>query len=142
MGYRYRKSAGNLIWVTKFSERKLRLTGIEGARNHVSRCIYRISLIFQATCSMLVMVTCDELGAIEILKGDIMLETICFKVFCLEQYKNAHGLSGREAMEQFKQYGVLEYISAFFDVLHSYGDKYVVQDIDMFIESRQGIQTQ
>ena len=71
-----------------------------------------------------------------------MSETIRFKVFCLEQYKNAHGLSGRKAMEQFTQYGVLEYISAFFDVLHSHGGKYVVQDIDMFIESRQGIQTQ
>jgi len=77
-----------------------------------------------------------------ILKGDIMSETIRFKVFCLEQYKNAHSLSGRETMEQFKQYGILEYISAFFDVLCSYGGKYIVQDIDMFIESRQGFQTQ
>ena len=69
-----------------------------------------------------------------------MSETIRFKVFCLEQFKNAHSLSGRDAMEQFKQYGVLEYINSFFDVLHSYGGKYIVQDIDMFIESRQGIQ--
>jgi hypothetical protein len=93
-------------------------------------------------CSILVVVTCDELGAIEILKGDIMSETMRFKVFCLEQYKNAHGLSGRGAMELFTQYGVLEYIGTFFDVLCSYGGKYIVQDIDMFIESRQGIQIQ
>jgi len=66
-----------------------------------------------------------------------MSETMRFKVFCLEQYKNEHGLSGREAIEQFTKYGVLEYISSFFDVLHSYGGKYIVQDIDMFIESRQ-----
>ena len=66
-----------------------------------------------------------------------MSETMRFKVFCLEQYKNEHGLSGREAIELFTKYGVLEYISSFFDVLHSYGGKYIVQDIDMFIESRQ-----
>ena len=101
-----------------------------------------IALIFQTTCSMLTVLPCDELGSIEILKGDIMSETMRFKVFCLEQYKNAHGISGREAMEQFTQYGVLEYISAFFDVLCSCGGKYIVQDIDMFIESRQGVQMQ
>ena len=47
-------------------------------------------------------------------------------------------MSGRDAIEQFVQYGVLEYISSFFDVLHSYGGKYIVRDIDMFIESRKG----
>ena len=66
-----------------------------------------------------------------------MSETTRFKVFCLEQYKNEHKLSGRDAIERFAKYGVLEYISSFFDVLHSYGGKYIVQDIDMFIESRQ-----
>jgi len=111
-------------------------------QSYFSLYVCCIALIFQTTCSMLTVVTCDEFGAIEILKGVIMSETMRFKVFCLEQYKNAHGLSGREAMEQFTQNGVLEYISAFFDVLCSYGGKYIVQDIDMFIESRQGIQTQ
>ena len=71
-----------------------------------------------------------------------MSETTRFKVFCLEQYKNAHNLSGKDTIEQFKQYGVLEYIGSFFDVLHSHGGKYIVQDIDMFIESRQGIRAQ
>jgi len=67
-----------------------------------------------------------------------MSETTRFKVFCLEQYKNEHCLSGRDAIDRFVQYGVLEYINSFFDVLHSYGGKYIVRDIDMFIESRQG----
>jgi len=68
-----------------------------------------------------------------------MSDTTRFKVFCLEQYKSAHSLSGRDTMERFKQYGVLKYISSYYDVLHSHGSKYLVQDIDMFIESRQGI---
>jgi hypothetical protein len=65
-----------------------------------------------------------------------MSETTRFKVFCLEQYKNEHGLKGRDAILLFKQYGVLDYIGAFFDILHSYGGKYIVQDIDLFIQSR------
>jgi hypothetical protein len=67
-----------------------------------------------------------------------MSNTVRFKVFCLEQYKNAHGLKGGEAMRLFRQYGVLDYIDAFFDILHSYGGKYLVQDIDSFIQSRRG----
>ena len=66
-----------------------------------------------------------------------MSETTQFKVFCLEQYKNEHGLNGRDAMRLFKQYDVLNYISSFYDILHSYGGKYIVQDIDLFILSRQ-----
>ena len=56
-------------------------------------------------------------------------------------FRRVSGSFGTE-YTQFTQYGVLEYISAFFDVLCSYGGKYIVQDIDTFIESRQGIQTQ
>ena len=65
-----------------------------------------------------------------------MSETIRFKVFCLEQYKNEHNLNGRETIALFNRYGVLDYINSFFDVLHSYGSQYIVQDIDMFIEAR------
>jgi hypothetical protein len=66
-----------------------------------------------------------------------MSETARFKVFCLEQYKNAHCISGNEAMCLFKQYGVLDYINSYFDILHSCGGKYIVQDIDLFIQSKQ-----
>ena len=66
-----------------------------------------------------------------------MSETMRFKVFCVEQYKSEHGIPGNEALHLFRQYGVLDYISSFFDDLHSFGGKYLVQDIDLFIQSRQ-----
>ena len=66
-----------------------------------------------------------------------MSETLRFKVFCIEQYKVAHHIKGSDAIKMFKQYGVLDYIESFFDVLHSYGGQYLVQDIDTFIQSRQ-----
>jgi len=65
-----------------------------------------------------------------------MTETASFKVFCLECYKNTHGMKGRDAFNLFKQYGVLDYIGSFYKVLHGYGHQCIVQDIDEFIATR------
>jgi hypothetical protein len=66
-----------------------------------------------------------------------MSKTLQFKVFCLEQYKNEHHISGAQTVKTFEDYGVFDYIGAFYDVLHSTGGKYIVEDIDMFIAARQ-----
>ena len=66
-----------------------------------------------------------------------MPEIVKFKVFCIERYKYAHNLKGHEVLRLFKKYGVTDYISSFYDVLHSFGDKYIVADIDEFIAVRQ-----
>lgn len=66
-----------------------------------------------------------------------MSQTLQFKVFCIEQYKNQHNMTGAETMKRFKEYGVFDYLGAFFDVLHSTGAKYIVEDIDMYIAQRQ-----
>jgi hypothetical protein len=68
-----------------------------------------------------------------------MQDIIKFKVFCLERYKYVHGLKGSETLRLFNQYGVMDYIGAFYDVLHTFGDKYIVSDIDEFIISRQTV---
>jgi hypothetical protein len=65
-----------------------------------------------------------------------MRDTAHFKVFCLERYKSEHNMKGRDAYLIFKQYGVLDYIASFYDVLHTLGDRYIVSDIDEYIESR------
>ena len=66
-----------------------------------------------------------------------MPEKIRFKAFCLERYKHAHNLKGHEVLQLFNQYGVMEYIDSFYDVLHSYGDRQIVADIHEFITNRQ-----
>jgi len=68
-----------------------------------------------------------------------MSDTAHFKVFCLERYKSEHNMNGKEAFRLFKEYGVLDYLGSFYDVLHTVGDKYIVQDIDLFIEARQPV---
>ena len=65
-----------------------------------------------------------------------MPEIVKFKAFCIERYKYAHNLRGSEVLLIFKQYGVMDYIGSFYDVLHTFGDKYIVADIDEFIEVR------
>ena len=66
-----------------------------------------------------------------------MTEIIKFKVFCLEHYKNKHDMNGIEALKLFKKYNVFDYLGSFYDILHSYGTGYLVQDIDKYISSRQ-----
>jgi hypothetical protein len=46
-------------------------------------------------------------------------------------------LTGRETMLLFKKYGVLDYLGTCFDVLHTLGRDYIIEDIDMFISARQ-----
>lgn len=65
-----------------------------------------------------------------------MDRTIDFTVFCLESYKQAHHLTGKTALKVFNDYKVFDYIKSFYDVLHSTGQDYIVEDIDVYINSR------
>ncbi len=59
-----------------------------------------------------------------------------FISFCIEQYKNAKGLTGEQAMRTLDEYGVLEYLEEHFDVLHTQSHQWIMEDIDEFIDIR------
>lgn len=65
-----------------------------------------------------------------------MNRTIGFTVFCLESYKQAHYITGKAALKVFNDYNVFGYIKSAYDVLHSTGQEYIVEDIDIYIKSR------
>ncbi len=65
-----------------------------------------------------------------------MSKTLEFKAFCFEAYRHEKKLTGRETMKIFKQYGVLDYLGACYDVLHTTGREYIIDDIDLFIKAR------
>jgi len=65
-----------------------------------------------------------------------MDKILSFKVFCLESYKAVHNLTGVSAYEIFKKHKVFDYISAYYDVLHSTGRLYIVSDIDDYLSNR------
>ena len=59
-----------------------------------------------------------------------------FLSFCIEQYKNAKGIDGTDAMEIFLKYGVLDYLNEHFEILHTQNRQWILEDIDEFIELR------
>lgn len=64
------------------------------------------------------------------------LDIAYFLSFCVEQYKHAKGIGGNEAMTIFAKYGVLDYLSEHFEVLHTQSCQWLLEDIDEFIETR------
>lgn len=65
-----------------------------------------------------------------------MSKTLDFKVFCFEAYRAEKKMTGREAMQLFQEYGVLNYLEKFYDVLHTTGRQYMIEEIDEFIDVR------
>lgn len=62
-----------------------------------------------------------------------------FLIFCIEQYKSAKNLTGKQVMKLFCEYGVCEYIVSCYEALHTTGVNYIISDIDLYIEARQVI---
>lgn len=60
-----------------------------------------------------------------------------FLVYCIEQYKSAKGLTGIQVSELFSKYSVWDYIYSCFEALHTTGENYIIEDIDLYIEARQ-----
>lgn len=65
-----------------------------------------------------------------------MSKELPFIIFCIEEYKNQKHLSGKEVMFLFNKYAVIDYIKSFYEVLHTAGNKYIVNDVDLYIKSR------
>ncbi len=59
-----------------------------------------------------------------------------FIVFCIEVYKCEKGLTGKEVYDLFEKYGVLKYLHDGYDMLHTQGDGWIMNDIDKFLELR------
>jgi hypothetical protein len=59
-----------------------------------------------------------------------------FLVYCIEIYKAAKNLSGRQIIELFKRYGLFDYVLTCYEALHTTGEKYIIEDINSFIEAR------
>ncbi|MBO5357342.1 MAG: DUF3791 domain-containing protein [Clostridia bacterium] len=66
-----------------------------------------------------------------------MSKELPFMVMCIEEYKNQKGMSGEEVIALFSKYSVLEYIKSFYEALHTTGINYIINDLDLYIESKQ-----
>ena len=59
-----------------------------------------------------------------------------FVVFCIEYYKDKENLSGRDVYDLFDKYGVIDYLEKGYDVLHTQGKDWLMEDIDKYLENR------
>ena len=64
-----------------------------------------------------------------------MSKELPFIVLCIEEYKNRKNLSGKAVIELFKKYSVIEYITSFYESLHTTGINYIINDIDEYIKN-------
>jgi len=65
-------------------------------------------------------------------------EPVNFLIFCIEEYKLAHNLTGGEVFDLFDKYGVTGFILKFHDVLHIEGAKSIIVQIDDYIANHGG----
>lgn len=56
-----------------------------------------------------------------------------FLVFCMECYRCAKHLSGKDVAALFTRYGLYDYVMDGFESLHTTGVKYIIADIDDYI---------
>lgn len=59
-----------------------------------------------------------------------------FYSYCLEMYAREKKLTGLQAFALFKRYDVDEYLTNHYDLLHTQGTGYVVDEIDRIIQRR------
>ena len=64
------------------------------------------------------------------------LDIAYFLSFCIEQYKVKQGLSGEDTMNLFEEYNVLSYLSDNFEVLHTQGRQWLMEEIEDYITKR------
>jgi len=60
-----------------------------------------------------------------------------FLVFCLEIYKAAKQMTGKQVIDLFKRYNITGYVMSCYEALHTTGTNYIVEDIDLFIDAQQ-----
>ena len=64
------------------------------------------------------------------------LEIAYFLSFCIEQYKHKHQMSGNETVSLFDKYDILLYLEENFEVLHTQGHQWLIEEIDEPINER------
>lgn len=68
--------------------------------------------------------------------NDQELNIAYFLSFCIEQYRKKHQLSGEETFSLFDRYDVLPYLEENFEILHTQGHHWLMEEIDELINNR------
>jgi hypothetical protein len=56
-----------------------------------------------------------------------------FIAYCIEEYKAANSMTGKEVIDLFKKYNIMDYIVSCYGALHTMGGLAITEDIDSLI---------
>lgn len=56
-----------------------------------------------------------------------------FLSFCIEQYKHAHSLGGRQAMEKLAASGTLDYLATCYESIHTQSPEWIMEEIEDYM---------
>jgi hypothetical protein len=68
--------------------------------------------------------------------GGSMTGNAEFIAYCIEEYKAANSMTGKEVIDLFKKYNIIDYIVSCYDALHTMGGLAIAEDIDALIGGR------
>lgn len=57
-----------------------------------------------------------------------------FVAFCIEEYAAAKSMSGGQVFDLFSRHGVIDYLTAYFEPLHTQGRLWLIDEIDEFLD--------
>ncbi len=60
-----------------------------------------------------------------------------FILFCFESFRAYKQLKGSDALAVFKKHNVFDYLNSGFEVLHTQGQNFLMNDINEYIQQRQ-----
>jgi hypothetical protein len=69
-----------------------------------------------------------------VIKMSSAINQLDFISFCIEMYADKKGISGQTVVKQFDMFGILEYLSDNYEVLHTQGMGYVLPLIDELMD--------
>ncbi len=70
---------------------------------------------------------------------EVSKEVFEFYTYTLEKYAISKRIGGLQALAIFKEYGIDEYLIKHYDLLHTQGTGYVIDEIDRFVRRKKRI---
>jgi len=68
-----------------------------------------------------------------------MLKHTDFIIYCIEEYRNAKKLTGRQVITIFNKYHVYDFIEKSYDALHTYSGDEIAWNISEYVRHRGSI---
>jgi hypothetical protein len=56
--------------------------------------------------------------------------------FCIENFKITHGMKGKDVANLFSEYKVIDFLTEGYDVMHTQGKEYLIEEIEIFLKNR------